>query len=305
MGRSSRKIKRKVKNNINEAGTNKKASLNLPQEFFDDLGVINIKKDDGEYDEALELVIKSFETYGVQVQSAYEAADIYYLSGDYERTALWCDNTLRIDDKNVKALLLLGKLALIKDETENVLALLTKIVTILHFDIDAYRQDIEDLFRLILIDYEADAVKEKYPLLWKCLYDDTNMACAEEPIIQEKVPEAVIPDDVHAEEKNIVAETSSIQVNPIEDVQAEIMAMSISLKEKVAVCHTKAAEYYEQNDLNAALMMLRLALAIDNTDDLTLKNTGFILLKIGETAEAKECFKRIQSTDLMLLELIK
>lgn len=297
MGRMNRKIKKQLQQ-VNQT--------DLAAKFSADLATIRECKDNGKYDEALTLVIRSFETYGVKGESAYETAEIYYLSGDYEHTATWCDNTLSIEKNHIGALLLLAKLALLRDQLENVLGLLDKVVHLSNLDLNRYHSELKDILDLVLIDYEPEMVAEKYPDVWQCLHTVEEIPGIEEAIdatANDTIDDT--SDDIR--EADIALDTNEVlqdSMQNIESMQAEIMAMSVSLKEKLALCNQYAGEYYLQGKLDFALGMLRLGLAIDATDEMTLKNIGVILYKSGERSEARGYLSRLTSTDLMVLELL-
>ena len=90
----------------------------------------------------------------------------------------------------------------------------------------------------------------------------------------------------------------------IEELQLAIMKEPISLIQKITLCHKKAAEFYKNGDFNNALEFLKLAMTIDNTNNITLKNMGFLLVKIGKEEEAKAYFKKIEEVDLMIIDTV-
>lgn len=285
MGKCSRKMKRKVqlgnKQNLREK--------QLPQDFLDALERIREYKDNGCYDDGLQACIDLFEKYGVKADAAYEVAELYYLSGDYEHCAIWCENTLNLDNQKVDVYLLLSKIALLKDQLANALALLEKIIIITNSDIVHYREDMEELLNLVLIDYDESDVQSRYPLVWKTLKNINNNTSAEIKYSDEQ-DDMIIADNIYEAK--------------IEELQLAIMKEPISLIQKITLCHKKAAEFYKNGDFNNALEFLKLAMTIDNTNNITLKNMGFLLVKIGKEEEAKAYFKKIEEVDLMIIDMI-
>ena len=174
-------------------------------------------------------------------------------------------------------------------------------------EIATYRDTIEELLQIILIDYDEVRLQNQHPMLWQCMYG--------KELEEAKVENQQLSDDLpSAEEKNVLDDIEETIEETIEEdeipgnedsyeaVQADIMAMQLSLKEKLSLCQQKAAEYYLRGNLQGALSVLKLALAIDATDELTLKNLGFVLLKLGQRVEALQCFAKMRQTDLMVLE---
>lgn len=291
MGKSNRKLQRKQKQGRKETVVNS-------SEFMEIVNEIRKYKEQGQYNEALESVIQSFEKFGVKSMTAYEAAEAYYLSGDYERTALWCENTLKLDIKHAGALILLARLAILRDQLENALALLDKVCAVSNAEFDLWREDLQELLDVILIDYETELARKKYPLLWKSLDLEPEL----KEIKEEKGETSECKMEPPAAKDEPKAAT---ELETVEQMQGDIMALPISLKEKAVRCNEVAVEYYEQGNLDFALAALKLALAIDRTDELTLRNTGFLLLKLGNEVEAKECFSRLHDPDLMVLQVLK
>ena len=301
MGKRSKKIQRK--NKMEKKEELKSMHAELSADFYHALTIAKNHKEEGKYNEGLETLIATFEQYGVQPVSAYETAEIYYASGDYERTAIWCENVLKLDNSYVDAYLLLTKLALLRDQTENALALLDKVCMLANHEISTYRDTMEELLQIILIDYDEATLQNQHPLLWQCMYG--------KELEEAKLENQQLSDDLpSAEEKNVLDDIEeTIEEDEIpgnedgyEAVQAEIMAMQLSLKEKLSLCQQNAAEYYLRGNLQGALAVLKLAMAIDATDELTLKNLGFILLALGQRVEALQCFAKIKQSDLMVLK---
>lgn len=294
MGKYSKKIKRKFK----QESRQKIGEEQLPESFLDDLAKIREQKDNGRYDEGLQACINTFEKYGVKTDTAYEVAELYYLSGDYEHAAIWCENTLNINNRKVDVYLLLAKIALLKDQSDNVLALLQKVVMMTDGAVSKYQEDMEELLNLVLIDYDETEVQSRYSLLWKTLknienqpstnlrYHDETSELQEEEHIDEAIPE----DDV--------------TTGNMEEIQLAIMREPISLMQKITRCHEQAYEFYKIGDLLNALDVLKLAMSIDNTHHVTLKNMGFILNKLGRIEEAKAYFSKVEDVDLMILDML-
>lgn len=301
MGRSGRKLQRKQ----NQINNNKKTDQNKlnPPDLSIILDEIHNYKEQGKYNEALEAVIRSFENYGVQPVTAFETAEVYYLSGDYERSALWCENTLKLDPCYIGVFILLARLAILRDQLDNALALMNRVCNILNSQVDSWRGQLQELLDLILIDYEAKLVSEKYPVLWRCIHENSELQISEST-------DEVLEKNLDIEKYEIVS-SPELEIEKrtddgnTEKLQAEIMARPISLKEKALLCNEAAVQFYHEDKLKFALSMLKLGLAIDGTDELTIRNTGFLLLKMGNAAEAKECLLRLKTPDLMVLDAIQ
>lgn len=296
MGKYSKKIKRKFQ----QESIQKLEREQLPKAFMRELSLIREYKDNGRYDEGLQTCIETFEKYGVKAESAYEVAELYYLSGDYEHCAIWCENTLKIDNQRVDIYLLLAKIALLKDQLANVLALIEKIIVMTGGHIVKYKEDMEELLNLVLIDYDEADVRLRYPSVWKMLKDLDDQPSGD---IQYNNEQTTMQAEGDMIDESISDEDGTL--GNIEKIQLEIMQEPVSLRQKITRCHKQANEFYKIGDLLNALEVLKLAMAIDNTHNVTLKNMGFILNKLGRNEEAKAYFSKVEDVDLMILDMLE
>lgn len=153
MGKSSRKMQRKVK---------KEKGIQNAEDIVQEVAEIRRLKAEGEFDAALTAVIASFEKHGTYADTTYEAAEIYYLSGDYERAATWCNKTMDLQRGHAGVVLLLAKIALMQDKTEDTLALMNKLAQQC-----LYKDELQDLLQMLLIDVDEEYIVKNYPTLWE------------------------------------------------------------------------------------------------------------------------------------------
>ena len=295
MGKYSKKIQR----NVRQVNKNQNGKEQLPVELLEDLKMIREYKDNGRYDEGLQTCIDTFEKYGVKADTAYEVAELYYLSGDYEHCAIWCENTLNIDKNKVGVYILLAKIALLKDQLANVLALIEKIIVMTAGNIKKYKDDMEELLNLVLIDYDEADVQSRYPSVWKAL---KNIEVEPSHDVQNNSEQTIIRVENNGSNE-LGNDNHTIAIN-MKEIQSAIMQAPISLMQKIILCHKQASEFYRKGDFINALEILKLAMSIDNTHNVTLKNMGFILNKLGRSEEAKAYFSKVEDVDLMMLDML-
>lgn len=332
------------------------------------------QKEAGNYDEALLAVIELFEMNYVEVELLYETADLYYLSGDYERAAIWGEKTLSFDSNHMRALLLLANVYAIEDKVKKGLATLQRILEVGAGNLtEEAKESVDEILDYFDSDYDVETLEEKYPLIWAYLQEGGGAAEADdaaEPVAEEladaeealsisqeieesveveveaeveeepevdEEPEAEVMRQVSeaafvreaAEEAAAAAaerlqeapsaqepaaravsvfseqeETELLALSP-EEVSQFIMGKELSLTEKLGLCNYFAAFYEERKRPEHVVALLRQALRIDCTDELSLKNLGYVLCLQGDREGAMQCFNSLRRKDLMVLAQIR
>ena len=330
-------------------------------------------KEAGDYDDALLAVIELFEMDYVEVELLYETADLYYLSGDYERAAVWGEKTLSFDANHMRALLLLANVYAIEDKVKKGLATLQRILEVSAGDLtEETKESVDEILDYFDSDYDVETLEEKYPLLWAYLQKNGEAPEAEgtadlpeeEDLVEEEEPPAISQEiettvelEVEAAEEQEPAaealwteeeaaretetapepepemeaaaaeelreapeaqepparaasvfseqeETELLALSP-EEIAQFIMDKEISLTEKLGLCNYFAAFYEERKRQAHVVALLRQALRIDVTDELSLKNLGYALLSEGDREGALQCFNSLRRKDLMVLAQIR
>ena len=83
-----------------------------------------------QYAEALATLAELVEGKSYEADDLYLAAYCYFMVGDYERSALWVDNTLGMAPGHVAAQILLSRLCILEDQTEKALAVLDNMLSL-------------------------------------------------------------------------------------------------------------------------------------------------------------------------------
>ena len=115
------------------------------------------------YEDALETMAELAGDKCMDPEVMYNGAVCYFMTGDYERTAKWLDNTLRYAPDHVQARVLLARLCILEERTEDGLAIFDFV---LENWADNLADDVQEEIEEILEYYarnEADKLRRRYP----------------------------------------------------------------------------------------------------------------------------------------------
>lgn len=281
-----------------------------------------------QYNEALEEIIALFDGNSVDTELLFETADIYWLSGDYERAAVWAEKTLSFSAKHPQAQLLLAKVYGFQDKESECLKALDQFFEGREEISDEMRSEVEDLLEYFDVEDMDEKLEGEYPDLWRFVQGDVSSESSEpdvsafapeeraeiaaKPLTQERpyiaqaeaFPTLSATVASHAEQKELDP-YACLYHRPIEAVIQAILAQPLSLVGKVDLFLHFAVYYYTRCDTAKTIMLLKQAYLIDDHDPLVLKNIGFVLSQMGDKAGALEFLPKIKEKDLMVLHQIK
>ena len=118
------------------------------------------------YDEAIGTLAELSSKEGVLSAEAglmYDAAYCYFMTGDYQRTATWINNTLTYEPAHKAARILLARLCILEDRTEDGLAIFDFVLDKWQ---DSLTEDEKDELEEILEYYgrsETEKIRQHYP----------------------------------------------------------------------------------------------------------------------------------------------
>ena len=171
MGKASRKLKKKQ---LQEEHAGKLAEA---QELE---ATLLQQVEDGTYPEALETLAKMAEKKAVTPQAMYAGAYAYFMLGDYERAAVWIDNTLQFDPAHVAARILLARLCILQEKVDEGLSIFNLLADkFLSAMNEEEKEEMESLAGFYWRN-EPDRISEKYPQLAEFLRAGEDAQEAEE-----------------------------------------------------------------------------------------------------------------------------
>ena len=160
MGKASRKLKKKQ---LQEETAGRQAEA---QEIE---ATLLRQIEEGAYSEALETLAKLAEKKAVTPQAMCAGAYAYFMLGDYERAAIWIDNTLQFDSSHVAARILLARLCILQEKVEEGLSIFNLLADKFLPAMSEEEQDEMESLAGFYGRNEPKQMMEKYPALAKFL----------------------------------------------------------------------------------------------------------------------------------------
>lgn len=120
-------------------------------------------KEAGMYEEGLELVAKLLQAKCYDAGLLFDTAELYFLSGDYERAVMWAENTRRLEAEHIGAQILLGRIYVLEDQTEKALAVFEHVLSLGDVGLtDAARSELEEILEYYKIS-ETELIQKQFP----------------------------------------------------------------------------------------------------------------------------------------------
>lgn len=212
MGKASRKLKKKQ---LQEENAGRQAEA---QEMEDTLLQ---QIENGAYSEALDTLAKLAEKKAVRPPAMYAGAYAYFMLGDYERAAIWIDNTLQFDPSHVAARILLARLCILQEKVEEGLSIFNLLADKFLPAMSEEEQDEMESLAGFYGRNDTKQVMEKYPALAKFL--KLGETAAEDRAAAEPAESAVHTGPVLRLRPQSAPETASAS-EPRQDVLPEVKA---------------------------------------------------------------------------------
>ena len=285
------------------------------------------------YEEALGCIQTIFETTGATLDIIYELADIYFLTGDFERSFKWLQRFKKQAPHDCRGYLLEAQLLLEYSQKDEALTVIDKLLTaniplVNEQDFITLDHIIEKLKRI----FKYDKLLRRCPALQ--VYQKqrrqrlkTQKNITKNTTLSEINENDLVPiEDNAANAKGDIMSTSPLQntISHIWDLQSSnaedtaiilahsssevsecIMMQVLSLKKKIWLFNYLADLFRTNDNLNSSVYLLRQALLLDDENDLILKNLGYLLCQLGDYANATLVLNDINHKDFAVLDLIE
>lgn len=225
----------------------------------------------------------------------YEGAFAYFMLGDYSRATKWVDDALQVDGGNLKARILLGRICILEERTEDALALFEFV---LEHDNGQLTEDERDDIATIASYYarkNEEHTQNTYPYLSVLL--------------------GLLPPDVIADCKASAAfcmdtekkKTATIQNDSglAEQQLTNILQQKISLRDKIKLLETTAGGFYTEGEYTTAENLLAAALTLDPLDDNILRNMAVLQKEMGNREKSLRFAAQMQHIDFLLLRQLR
>ena len=334
MGKASKKVAKQQAKTKSAAA--KKQMTGLEQ-------VMKQQMQEEKYEDAINTMAELAKIKCMDPGVMYDGAMCYFMLGDYERAANWINNTLTYEPNHPQARILLARLCILQDRTEDGLAIFDFVAE--HYLPVLSAEEIEDMEDIL--EYyarnEADKLCASYPHLASFLKLDGGAGAAaaaaqpvrevsaaseapataeEDPLAKARaaiasmkqlmneakaVPASVEPVPAPAAAAEPQATEDASAWTPAESadvVKADILDKHISMVEKIALFNSFASAYYYKGDAASAVILLDAALEIDDCHVETLRNRVCAAIRLGKKDEAMEYLAKMPLPDFVLLDKI-
>ena len=235
MGKASRKLKKKQ---LQEESVGRLAEA---QELEDTLLQ---QIEDGTYPEALETLAKLAEKKAVSPKAMYAGSYAYFMLGDYERAAIWIDNTLQFDPGHVAARILLARLCILQEKVDEGLSIFNLLADKFLSAMSEEEQDEIESLAGFYGRNEPDRISEKYPALAKFLRigEDVQEEAAEKseeptarvseagPVLHIRPQTPAVPAPQPAAQETAAAE---LKAEPPKETAKSALEILRNLKQKI------------------------------------------------------------------------
>lgn len=279
MGKANRKLNKKKmkKDQVVIMEETKELRVRMQHQFEEE-----------EYSEALSTLAELIQAGNVDAGLMYEGAYCYFMCGDYDRAAEWVNNTLTYEPGHVAARILLARICILQDRTDDGLAIFDFV---LEHDRQQLTVDQREELEEVLEYYgrnEQEHLRADFPYVAGFL----------------GIAETVAP----------IEPTAPIESTPVVEVQVgkttsadpqQVLSQDISVVDKVRLLNVFAGGYFCSNDFQDAAIFLEEAIKLDARNDETLSNLAVLAHAMEKKEEALAYASRMSWTDFRLLDMLR
>lgn len=273
MGKISKKMGKKI------------AQEGKAQRFQELRATMQRKIEEEEYGEALTALAELIKNQCFEPELMYQGAYCYFMLGDYTRAAEWINNTMRYAPAHIAARILLARICVLEDRTDDGLAILDFV---LEHDLtrlsDEQREEIEDILEYYGRN-EEQQLRDKFPYAARFLKLDGKAGQSVMPAVEQ--PEL---ETVHKEKD------AELQ---------QILDKDVSVREKISLLNAFAGAYFYQEQWQRAEVFLSEARRLDVHADETLRNSAVLSNAMGDKEAALQYAAKMSVTDFVLLSVLR
>ena len=273
MGKSSRKMNKKI--NRQQVKAENKEMIALQTKLAQQYEAMD-------YDGALETIAELMGKKCYEPEIMFKAAQIFFLQGDYKRSASWVTNTLQYNSGHVDARLLLARICLLEDRNDDAMAIYDVILQRGASSLTPEQQDDIKEATDYIVRTDGAWLQDNYPLVANLVMETGRNEKAMKPQeMQESVVSAAVETD---------------------KVMTDIMQSPVSLREKIAMLNAYAGGCFVASDYEGAMKFLQKAEELDAHDNMTLRNLAMLAKEMGQQEKALAYAGRMNGTDFVLLK---
>ena len=279
MGKASRKLNKKKM---------KQEQAGISEEMKELRAKMRQQLEEEEYSEALSTLAELIQAGPIDAELMYQGAYCYFMCGDYDRSAEWVNNTLTYESGHIAARILLARVCILEDRTDDGLAIFDFV---LEHDLQQLTEEQREELEEVLEYYgrnEQEHLRTDFP------YVAAFLGLSEEPM---PVEPASPVEDMPVEE---VESGEKASADP-----AQVLSQDISVVEKIRLLNIFAGGYFCSNAFHDAAIFLEEALKLDARNDETLSNLAVLAHAMAKPEEALAYASRMSRTDFRLLDMLR
>jgi len=275
----------------------------VSQNIIDDKKKIAFYKESGDYEEALLLVIDLLEKKCYDVDVIFDAAELYFMAGDYERTSTWINKTLEFNPEHIDARILLAHTCMLSERLDDALKILEFVLRKANDNLNEKQlEKIEELLEFFKYTSDLQQLKQDYPHIAEFLEIEDDKTSEDSEIV---VEQEELASDKKADNEKIIENDSPSKVFAIESIKKDIAEKQISLQAKISLYNSFAGACFFEGNIEDAEALLKEALTIEPCNGETLKNMVEISLEREDKEQALQYASELPFTDFSLLKKIK
>lgn len=265
--------------------------------------------DEEQYPDALATLAQLIKNKCYDPEMFYNGAYSYFMIGDYEKAITWINNVMEYEPSHIPAQILLSRLCIIEDRTEQALAVLDNMLSRFRPQLSENQQD--EVYDIT--EYygrtEAEHIEKNYPSIAVFLRDKTEEAmqtgnaspqgtAGSSPLAERPANEA--EDEPESEQE----EAPEVEAQVEEQITA-VGQKQISLQEKIRLYNAFAGGYFFQHNYGAAIKFLHAAIEVDPGSEETLRNLAVLTYECGDHQKALQYAGSLPVTDFTLLASLR
>lgn len=257
---------------------------------------LKVLKEQEEYAAFLEKLSEVVKDHAGEINAdlMYDGAWAYFMLGDYDRATSWVDSCLNLDGGHLKARLLLGRICILEERTEDALALFEMV---LENGADMLSVDDREDIATISSYYarkDEEHTKEAYPYLAVLL----GFLPADAVANHQEGRKFLLGSENSSEHKGDIMTVAEAQLT-------DILSQKISLRDKVKLLEVTAGGFYTEGAVHVAERILAAALTLDPLDNNLLRNMALVQKEIGNKEKALRFAAQMPQIDFLLLRTLK
>lgn len=290
-----------------------------------------------EYVEALDTMAEIAQHKKMDPEIMFMGATCYFMTGDYERSVNWINNTLTYDPQNVGARILLSRICILQDNLDQGLKILDFVAANQQSAISGKdREDLEKILKYYIANMRDGMAKYPYLVAYyeehcsntekketeaknerggkdkakaavdrlKALLNKSKGQKNNQQTMQETSDAST---SMHEPISDVITDNTIVKESndTVTEFMDKVIFSNISMREKIKTLNNYASGLYLNDDYAGALTLLKKALEMDSGDPFVLRNIAYVCVALKDKEKALAFAKALPMLDFALLKSIK